>query len=78
MAKTGRVYVNQSVSFPPALLEAAKKRAQSLGLGFSTYVRKCLEQDIRERKALVFDEIDDVDRLVAEAAPAPVPRRRRS
>src|SRR6185437_7010193 len=48
MAKTGRVYVNQSVSFPPALLEAAKKRARSLGLGFSTYVRKCLEQDLRE------------------------------
>ena len=75
MAKTGRIYVNQSVSFPPPLLEAAKKRAQSLGLGFSTYVRKCLEQDIRERKPLVFEETPEPDRRVAEAAPSP--RRRR-
>jgi hypothetical protein len=66
MAKTGRVYVNQSVSFPPALLEAAKKRARSLGLGFSTYVRKCLEQDLRDRKALVFEEAEESERKVAE------------
>ncbi len=75
MAKPGRIYVNQSVSFPPSLLEAAKKRAQSLGLGFSIYVRKCLEQDIRERKALVFEETTEPDRRVAEEAPSP--RRRR-
>jgi len=66
MAKTGRIYVNQSVSFPPALLDAAKKRARSLGLGFSTYVRKCLEQDLKERKALVFEETAEPERKVAE------------
>ena len=66
MPKTGRVYLNQSVSFPPELLAAAKKRARGLGLPFSTYVQKCLERDLAERRALVFDETRDPDRLVAE------------
>ena len=66
MPKTGRVYVNQSVSFPPELLAAAKKRARNLGLAFSTYVRKCLERDLAERGALVFKETEEAERLVAD------------
>lgn len=56
MAKSGRTYVNQSVSFPPELLDAAKDRADNLGLAFSTYVQKCLERDLAERGAIVFEE----------------------
>jgi hypothetical protein len=76
MPKTGRVYVNQSVSFPPELLAAAKKRARSLGLGFSTYVRKCLERDLIDRKALVFEEADEPRRHVADE-PGSSPSKRR-
>ena len=56
MPKTGRVYLNQSVSFPPDMLTAAKKRARNLGLSFSTYVQKCLEKDLETREAIVFEE----------------------
>jgi hypothetical protein len=56
MARPGRIYVNQSVSFPPELLAAAKERANNLGLAFSTYVQKCLEKDLGERSAIVFEE----------------------
>ena len=56
MPKTGRVYVTQSISFPPGLLTDAKQRAQNLGLSFSSYVQKCLEKDISLREALVLEE----------------------
>jgi hypothetical protein len=69
MPKTGRVYVNQSVSFPPGLLQAAKKRASNLGLTFSTYVQKCLERDLAERGAIVFTETSELaDLAVADDA----------
>jgi hypothetical protein len=75
MPRTGRIYLSQSVSFPPELLAAAKRRAANLGLSFSTYVQKCIERDLSERKAIVFDETPAA-RLVAED-PAPDPARRR-
>jgi hypothetical protein len=56
MPKRGRVYINQSISFPPGLLAKAKERARRLGLPFSAYVQKCLELDLQDRKALVFAE----------------------
>ncbi len=71
MPKTGRVYLNQSVSFPPELLAAAKKRARNLGLPFSTYVQKCLERDLAERPAVVFEESAEPTRIVAEEPSAP-------
>lgn len=77
MPKTGRVYLNQSVSFPPDMLAAAKKRARNLGLSFSTYVQKCLERDLIERKAIVFQESEESSRYAAEDAPA-APRPGRS
>ena len=46
MPRTGRIYLSQSVSFPPELLAAAKRRAANLGLSFSTYVQKCIERDL--------------------------------
>ena len=67
MPKKGRVYVNQSVSFPPAMLAAAKKRAKNLGLSFSTYVQKCVERDLAERPPIIFSEPGDGGHLaVAE------------
>ena len=66
MPKTGRIYLNQSVSFPPDMLAAAKKRASNLGLPFSTYVQKCLERDLIERKAIIFQESEEPARFAAE------------
>ena len=76
MPKTGRIYVSQSVSFPPDLLAAAKRRAENLRLAFSTYVQKCIERDLSERKAIVFDEVRGGERLVAEDSPSESARRR--
>lgn len=76
MPKSGRVYVSQSVSFPPDLLAAAKRRAENLGLAFSTYVQKCIERDLAERGAIIFQEHRG-ERLVAEDPPAEPGRRRR-
>ena len=70
MSKTGRVYLNQSVSFPPDMLAEAKKRARNLGLSFSTYVQKCLERDLIERKAIVFQETEESSRFAAEEGPS--------
>ena len=56
MKKTGRSYVNTSISFPPELLAQARSRAKKLGLPFSTYVQKCLERDLIERGSIVFVE----------------------
>lgn len=82
MPKKGRYYLNQSVSFPPDMLAAAKRRAESLGLSFSTYVQKCVERDLAERGPIVFREYADAPPLaVAESArpsfEEPRPRRGR-
>lgn len=72
MPKSGRVYVNQSVSFPPQLLAAAKKRAKNLGLPFSSYVQKCVERDLIERPPIVFAERpDDTGLMVADESNLP-------
>jgi hypothetical protein len=70
MPKRGRYFVNQSVSFPPALLAAARKRSANLGLAFSAYVQKCLEKDLLERGSIVFAEFDSPALMAAEAPPA--------
>jgi len=62
MARTGRIYVNQSVSFPPKLLAEAKERAKKLRLPFSSYVQKCLERDLETRKALILEEREERNR----------------
>ena len=66
MPKRGRFYVNQSVSFPPDLLAAARKRARNLGLAFSAYVQKCIERDLDVRGAIVFTEEDQKAPLAAD------------
>jgi hypothetical protein len=66
MAKRGRSYLNQSVSFPPALLAAARKRSGNLGLSFSAYVQKCLEKDLEERGTIVFREFEGTAHMVSE------------
>jgi hypothetical protein len=72
MPKSGRVNLNQSVSFPPPLLVAAKKRARNLGLSFSAYVQKCVERDLRERPTIVFEErTDDSHLAVADEHAGP-------
>lgn len=72
MSKTGRIHVNQSVSFPPPLLAAAKKRARNLGLSFSAYVQKCVERDLKERPSIIFEEHGDDSHLaVADETPPP-------
>jgi hypothetical protein len=77
MPKSGRIYVSQSVSFPPDLLSEAKRRAGNVGLPFSRYVQKCIERDLVERGAIIFDEPGDSSRLVAEDGPAARARRLR-
>lgn len=59
MQKPGRTFVSQSISFPPELLALAKERAMKLGMPFSTYVQKCVERDLSERGAIVFEECKD-------------------
>lgn len=76
MPKSGRTYINQSISFPPALLATAKQRAENLGLSFSAYVQKCLERDLSERGTIVYAETPENLRAVAED-PAPAPRAKR-
>ena len=66
MPRKGRFYVNQSVSFPPDLLAAARRRASNLGLPFSAYVQKCLERDLAERGAIVFTEHGVAAQMAAE------------
>jgi len=70
--------VNQSISFPPGLLAAARERARNLGLSFSAYVQKCLERDLAERGAIIFSESDRPPQMAAESPqPAPEPARTR-
>ena len=71
MPKSGRSYVNQSVSFPPRLLADAKARARNLGLSFSAYVQKCLERDLLERPDIVFREPAGGAQMAAEPPQAP-------
>ena len=59
MPRKGRVYVTQSISFPPRLLASVKERAANLGLPLSAYVQKCLERDLETRDAIVFEEKTD-------------------
>lgn len=59
--------MNQSVSFPPDLLAAARRRARNLGLPFSAYVQKCVERDLAERGSIVFTEPAGADPMAAEA-----------
>jgi len=68
MSKRGRVYTNQSVSFPPGLLARAKERARRLGLAFSAYVQKCVERNLEEGGSIVFAERDEPARTAAEEA----------
>lgn len=56
MGKSGRTYVNQSVSFPPSLLKDARERAKGLRLSFSRYVQYCIERDLKTREGLVLEE----------------------
>jgi hypothetical protein len=56
MPKSGRSYVNQSVSFPPKLLADSKARARNMGLSFSAFVQKCLERDLADRPDIIFRE----------------------
>lgn len=64
MEKPGRIFVSQSISFPPGLLAEAKERCAKLGLSFSAYVQKCIERDLTERGAIVYQERAD-DRLAS-------------
>jgi hypothetical protein len=78
MLKRGRVYTNQSVSFPPALLAKAKERARRLGLTFSAYVQKCVERDLEQGGSIVFAEREEPVRAAAEeAGPVAQPARAR-
>lgn len=56
MPKPGRLYTNQSISFPPKLLADSKVRAKNLGLSFSAFVQKCLERDLSDRPDIIFKE----------------------
>jgi hypothetical protein len=71
--KTGRIYVIQSVSFPPALLAAARKRAFNLGLNFSAYVQKCIERDLAERGAIIYKEYEESAHLAIADGKRPFP-----
>ncbi len=71
MAKSGRSYVNQSVSFPPRLLADAKARARNLGLSFSAFVQKCLERDLSDRPDIIFRESGGAAQMAAEPPQAP-------
>jgi len=83
MPKRGRVYINRSISFPPDLLAAARKRARNLGLPFSAYVQKCLERDLAERGAIILTEREEGAALIAAEpheplAESPKPKRGRT
>jgi hypothetical protein len=42
----GRTYVSAGISIDPEMHELAKARAAQLRMGWSEYVRRCLEIDI--------------------------------
>jgi hypothetical protein len=66
MPKSGRSYINQSISFPPKLLADAKARAKNLGLSFSAFVQKCLERDLSDRPDIIFRESGGEAQMAAE------------
>jgi hypothetical protein len=66
MPRKGRFYVKQSVSFPPDMLAAARRRARNLGLAFSAYFQKCLERDLARRGAVIFIELDRAAPMAAD------------
>jgi hypothetical protein len=66
MPKSGRSYVNQSISFPPKLLADAKVRSRNLGLSFSAFVQKCLERDLSDRPDIIFKESGGSAQMAAE------------
>lgn len=70
MEKPGRTFISQSISFPPGLLAEAKERCAKLGLSFSAYVQKCIERDLTERGAIVYQERADDRLAIAEKKPA--------
>jgi hypothetical protein len=45
--------INKSISMPPGLWDAAEKRAASLDLTFSAYLRKLIERDLEHRGPIV-------------------------
>lgn len=65
-ARGGRVAQVRSVSFPPALLARATKRAAELRLSFSAYMQRCVEAELELRPLAVYREEFTLDRQVAE------------
>ena len=76
MYREGRIFVTQSISFPPQLLASIKERASNLGLSLSAYVQKCLERDLETRSAIIFDE-KGLDYGAGAHGKAPGTKRRR-
>jgi hypothetical protein len=74
MPKSGRSYVNQSVSFPPRLLADAKVRARNLGLSFSAFVQRCLERDLADRPDIILRESGGAQMAAEPPQEAPRPR----
>lgn len=65
--RTGRVFRNRSVSFPPDLLEQAADRAAELRLSFSAYVQRCVSAELEGRVLVVYrDELPERGEKVAE------------
>lgn len=70
MAKNGRTYVSQSISFTPEMLREAKARADRLDLTLSAYVQKCVEADLKTRGAIIYEERDpNMPAFLAAEAP---------
>lgn len=63
----GRTYVSAGISIDPETHELAKQRAEKLRMGWSEYVRRCLELDIES----------DGDMVIKPKAPTPPDKRGR-
>jgi hypothetical protein len=50
---TGRTYISAGISIDPQTLELAKVRMSKLRMGWSEYVRRCLEIDIESDSDMV-------------------------
>lgn len=61
MAKktSGRTYISAGVSIDPETHEKAKARAAKLRMGWSEYVRRCLELDLASDGAMVISPTVD-------------------
>lgn len=53
--KLGRIYISAGVSIDPETYEKAKARAAKLRMGWSEYVRRCLELDMASDGAMVIN-----------------------